>query len=84
MSSNNDRDGHYTTKNTALAAYLRIEGFTLLDVEIERYPAVFVFEYDEKIHDYERAWQLGKAEGNLSSFFESYRLCIKMVKVGKL
>jgi len=81
-----NRDGNYLTQNTALAAYLRIEGFTLLDVEPTSYskPAVFIFEQDPKIAQCERLWQLGQAEGNLSDFFESYRLCIRMVKVGKL
>lgn len=81
-----NRDGNYLTQNTALAAYLRVEGFTLLDVEPTewRKPAVFIFEQDSKIAQCERLWQLGRAEGNLSDFFESYRLCIRMVKVGKL
>ncbi len=79
-------DGEYSTKNTALAAYLRIEGFRLLDVTPSNYdnPAVFLFERDSKITEYEHLWQLGKAEGNLCMFWESYRLCLRMVKVGKL
>lgn len=81
---NGNGDGYYSTKNTALAAYLRIEGFTLLDVTNESNPAVFIFESDSKLYDCEKRWQLGKAEGNLSDFFESYRLCLRMVRVGKL
>lgn len=78
--------GEYSTRNTALAAYLRIEGFRLLDVMPSDYnnPAVFLFENDSKIAECEHLWQLGKAEGNLSMFWESYRLCLRMVKVGKL
>jgi len=79
-------DGNFITRNTALAAYLRIEGYNLLDVEssIANTPAVFYFEADPKIHELERLWQLGKAQGNLNAFWESYRLCLRMVKVGKL
>jgi hypothetical protein len=78
-------NGYYLTKNAALAAYLRTEGFTLLDVDIEQYPAVFVFEDGSgKAQEYEHRWQLGKAIGNLCDFYESYRLCIRMVRVGKL
>ena len=79
-------DGKYFTRNTALAAYLRIEGFRLLDVTPSNYnnPAVFCFKRDSKIASCEHLWQLGKAEGNLSMFWESYRLCLRMVKVGKL
>ncbi len=79
-------NGEFRTRNTALAAYLRIEGFKLLDVDPSENntPAVFYFEQDLKIPVCERLWQLGKAEGNLVDFWESYRLCLRMVKVGKL
>jgi hypothetical protein len=79
---NND----YKTMNTAFAAYLRIEGFELLGVEPNNHgsPAVFFFEDDPKIKQCERLWQVGKVEGNLSDFYESYRMCLRMVKVGKL
>lgn len=81
-----NRDGNFETRNTALAAYLRIEGFTLLDVEPTSWqtPAVFYFQQNAKIAECERLWQLGQAIGNLSDFWESYRLCLRMVKVGKL
>ena len=79
-------DGTFNTRNTALAAFLRIEGFTLLDVTPSDYntPAVFHFKTNSKIVGCEHLWQLGKAEGNLCNFWESYRLCLRMVKVGKL
>lgn len=79
-------NGSFATRNTALAAYLRIEGFVLLDVEPSDYntPAVFYFEADPRIPKLELLWQLGKVQGNLCSFWESYRLCLRMVKVGKL
>jgi len=81
-----DSNGTFDTRNTALAAYLRIEGFRLLDVmpSGDNNPAVFYFKVDPQITKCERLWQLGKAEGNLSMFWESYRLCLRMVKVGKL
>lgn len=77
-------NGIYRTKNTALAAYLRMEGFTLIDVDILDFPSVFVFSDSSLIPKHERLWQLGQATGNLNDFFESYRLCLKMTKVGKL
>ena len=82
----NSDNGCYTTRNTALAAYLRIEGFVLLDVEPtkDNIPAAFIFQDTPKIVECERLWQLSKAEGNLCDFWESYRLCLKMVRVGKL
>jgi len=80
------RDGEYSTSNTALAAYLRIEGFRLLDVMPSNgnSPAVFYFENSPHVVEHERLWQLGRAEGNLCLFWESYRLCLRMVRVGKL
>jgi len=82
-----DSNGKYLTKNTALAAYLRITGFKLLDVEPSQdgTPAVFIFENNSGIAlDYEKQWQLRTAIGNLVDYWESYRLCLRMVKVGKL
>lgn len=81
-----DRNNEFSTRNTALAAYLRTEGFILLDVipTEDGNPAVFIFESQPKILEYEHIWYLGEAKGNLCDFWENYRLCLKMVKVGKL
>ena len=78
-----DRDGYYKTTDTALAAYLRVEGIKLLGVDTETYPAVFIFESAPQIAEYKRQWECGVAEGNLKGFFISYRQCLKMVKAGK-
>ena len=77
-------DGNFSTKNTSLAAYLLIEGFTLLDVFNEKFPTVFVFESNGLLPDCVRNFQIGKAEGNLVLYFEAYRKCLRMTKVGKL
>ena len=79
------QDGEFPTRNSALAAYLRIEGFTLLDVmpTDQGRPAVFYFEDTPKIYECGKLWELGKAIGNLSDYYESYKLCLKMVRVGK-
>jgi len=86
MAIANRNDSTFATRNTALAAYLRIRGIKLLDVEptLDNIPAVFLFENNSEIAEYERLWQLGKAEGNLTFFWESYRLCLRMIRVGKL
>jgi hypothetical protein len=80
------KNGNFTTRNTALAAYLRITGFTLLDVEPTMFdaPASFYFESNPRIEEYAHLWQMRKAIGNLNDYWESYRLCLRMVKVGKL
>jgi hypothetical protein len=74
-------NGEYSTKNTALAAYLRLEGFNLLDVSTSKddAPAVFYFETDPHLKECERKWDLGKAEGNLCDYWTSYRRCLRMI-----
>lgn len=83
-------DGQYSTKNTSLAAYLLIEGFNLLDVHIEtiennyRTVATFIFENNNSLLEHVHKFQIAKAEGNLVLYFEAYRKCLRMTKVGKL
>jgi len=91
MAISNKYDGHFSTRYTALAAYLYYEGFTLIDVEIDEHPtnpkytiATFVFELSDELLKCEESFQVAKAEGNLVLFHEAYRKMLKMVKVGKL
>lgn len=91
MAIDNKQDGDFSTRNTALAAYLYYEGFTLLDVEINEHPynpnytiATFVFDSSGKLLECARLFQVAKAEGNLVLFHEAYRKCLKMTKMGKL
>lgn len=79
-----DGDNRYHTKNTALSAYLYMEGFPLLDVNIIDFPTVFIFEDSKQLQECVHLFQVAKAEGNLVLFFEAYRKCLKMTKVGKL
>lgn len=78
----------YRTPHTALAAYLLTEGFSLLEVATEPHPykqhngdAVFVFEANPQLLSCSRKWQIGKAEGNLSIFYDNYRKLVKRAKV---
>ena len=91
MAIDNKRDGYFSTKNTALAAYFYSEGFPLSDVEINEHPthpgytiATFIFESSDKLLDCNKLFQVAKANGNLVLFHEAYRKCLKMTKVGKL
>jgi len=78
-------DKQFPTKNTALAAYLYMEGFCLLDVVIDSFPTIFIFENNsEQLLEHVHKFQIAKAEGNLVLFFEAYRKCLRMTKVGKL
>ena len=85
-----DIDKTFSTKNTSLAAYLYMEGFELLDVQIGngeysyKTIATFIFNSNGSITDYIKKFQIAKAEGNLVLYFEAYRKCLRMTKVGKL
>ena len=69
-----------TTKSLALAAYLKIKGFTLKDIDSTSYPAVFIFTEDDKIEEYKHAWFKGAAEGNINDFVFTYRQLLHKVK----
>jgi len=80
-------DRHYSTPNTALAAYLLTEGFTLLSITTSPNPkviggieAVFTFQDDPHLLDCVRLWQTGQAEGNLIVFFGNYKRFLGEVK----
>ena len=86
-----DVDGTFPTKNTSLAAYLYMEGFELLDVQINNSNehsyqtiATFIFESNSLLLDCAKKFQMSKAEGNLALYYEAYRKCLRMTKVGKL
>lgn len=79
-----DSDGQFCTKHTALAAYLYMSGFDLQKVDNSEFPTVFIFEDSRTLREHERQFQVAKAEGNLVLFFDSYRKCLRMTKVGKL
>lgn len=75
----------YRTPNTALAAYLFSEGFTLLEVTAEPHPhngydAVFVFEDDPKIVECVHKWEILQAVGNLNIFYINYRKFVGKAK----
>jgi len=77
-------DGEYRTKSASLAAYLYMQGFQLLDVDTSGFPAVFIFEDGKQVQEHVHKFQVAQAEGNLVLFYEAYRKCLRMTKVGKL
>ena len=81
---NIDIDKHYTTRNTSLAACLYMKGFYLIDVDITNSMSIFVFEKTKQLLECAKLFQISEAEGNLSHYFEAYRKCLMMTKVGKL
>jgi len=79
-----NQDGNFSTKDTSLAAYLYTEGFELLDVIIEGFPSVFIFENNSRLLQCVHDFQIGRAMTNASLYHEAYRKCLRMTKVGKL
>ena len=72
----------YPTADTALAAYLQTEGFTLLKVTARQQPqskygydAVFQFQDDPHLQDCVRLWRTGQAQELI--FFTNYRKLVK-------
>jgi coenzyme F420-reducing hydrogenase beta subunit len=81
----------FSTKETALAAYLLTEGFNLIDVEVDndnygrnRKPSVFLFENSSELQVEAKSFRTFKAVVNAANFFESYRRCLRMTKIGKM
>lgn len=93
INSNSDmsKDNIFRTKHTDLAAYLITQGFALIDVDIDednygryRKPSVFLFDDTLDIRKEIRAYQTMKANVNAAQFFEAYRRCLRMTKIGKM
>jgi len=88
-------NGTFPTMNTALAAYLKTEGFTHVDTTAnpklrnpKDFDAVFHFQNDPHILDCVHLWNTGQAEGNHSVFLDNYRQLVgeakKVVSVARL
>lgn len=83
-----ETNNHYRTANTALATYLQIEGFSLLEVITQvdpfhkyRLEAVFVFEDCTKLHDAVWLWDTAKATGNHNLFYHQYKATVGKAKM---
>ena len=79
---------YYRTSNTPLAAYLQVDGYTLVDVTTEPHrfnprelEAVFLFEDVDGIHEAARRWETGKATGDLNLFYHVYRTTVGKAKM---
>ena len=76
----------YRTPDTALAAWLLSQGFTLLELDDSKpFSISFLFKDDSTelpkcIHDFQAA----KAEGNIVAFFRAYRRLVARVKETQL
>lgn len=71
----------FSTKDTALAAYLRTEGFELVKIDTANFPSVFYFENNNpKLNDFVLKFQAGSAEANVVIFFRNYRLLLSEIK----
>jgi len=83
--NNNNLDGTFLTKETALAAYLYTEGFELIDVIVNKFePSIFLFEDSSQLQIKAKDFRAFKAIVNAHQYYEAYRKCLVMVKHGKI
>jgi len=72
----------FSTPNTALAAYLISEGFELTDKDTSN-PShiVFIFHNSSvKLSELVHAFNIGKATGNIATFYHIYRELIDLTR----
>jgi hypothetical protein len=76
----------FHTPDTPLAAYLYICGVSLINVDNTQHPSVFVFEENGNITIGEliMKWENGVAEGNVKSFYKTYKNFLKKIKGGSV
>ncbi len=74
----------YATTDTAIAAYLQSEGFTLTDVDASNpRHCIFHFQNDNpKLSEFVHNFEIGQALGNIATFFFCYKRLLVRVKVG--
>ena len=71
----------FQTSDTALAAYLSMEGFELTKDYSNPHKAIFVFENNSKaLNVLIRAYNMGTATGNIVQFFYNYRKLISEIQ----
>lgn len=76
-----NHDQHFTTSNTALAAYLQSLGYELLDIDrSEPFRCLFFFPDNDGLAEAAHKFELGTALGNIPSFYTSYKRLLKRVK----
>ena len=79
--NNNENDSTVVITDISLAAYLHLEGFVIVDVNISSFPTKFVFQDNSgKLSKSIYLWKCGKAEGNLFQYYRSYKEMIARVK----
>ena len=74
--------GKYETSNTALAAYLISEGFSLSEIDYsDPQRANFIFpNNNESLSQCARNFQMAQAKGNIVLFFNSYRTLLRKIR----
>lgn len=71
----------YRTSDTALAAYLIIEGFAAPLIEFEDgNRAFFVFSRTEKLDNKVSDYDTARAKGNIVLFFNAYQSLLRRIK----
>jgi hypothetical protein len=76
---------HFRTSDTALAAYIQLEGFQIIDVDPSGQRSVFVFspqETDPKILELNKLFYSGKAKVEPSNYLRNYKVLTRHARDG--
>jgi hypothetical protein len=82
MENNNT---HFRTSDTALAAYIQIEGFQIIDIDPSGQRTVFVFntqDSDPKILELKRLFDIAKARVEPSIYLRTYKVLTRQARDG--
>lgn len=71
-------DTFYTTTDTATAAYLYMQGFHLINVQVKPKSSIFVFQNTNDILEKVRLFETAQATGSLLVYIQCYRKCLGM------
>jgi len=73
----------YVTTDTALAAWLQIQGIHLIRINSDGFPSSFEFENeDNRASKLASSFHIGQAEGNIFQFFRAYRHLLSEIRTG--
>ncbi len=75
------KESLYSTKDTALAAWLYCKEFELVKVDTSVFPTIFYFRNDiPDLQKFVHMFEVGVAEGNVVLFFRGYKTMLSKIK----
>ena len=76
--------GIFSTKDTALAAFLHSKGFEFIRADSTRFPTIlWLRDDDSRIQKFVKSYTTGRAVGNIPAFYRSYKRMLNEIKLSK-